>query len=118
MGRELWSLVQTAAQGRTNYCRLPKAVFIRVLNISKDGDSTTSLQDLFLCVNTLAVIVVCLFFLSPCVLVKFLVFKSMNIASCPESFFLFYFQWLGIRNAKDVEYIFFEQNDMEKASTR
>lgn len=42
----------------------------------------------------------------------------MNIASCPESFFLFYFQWLGIRNAKDVEYIFFEQNDMEKASTR
>ena len=48
-------LVQTPCQSRVTYSRLHRTASRQVLNISRDGDSTTSLGNLFQCFVTLKV---------------------------------------------------------------
>ena len=48
--RDLWrSPCPTPSSSRDTYSRLPRSVFRRLLNISKDGDSATSLGNLCQC---------------------------------------------------------------------
>ena len=52
-GTSMGHLVQPPCQSRDSYSRLHRTASRRVLNISREGDSTTSLGTLFQCSGTL-----------------------------------------------------------------
>ena len=52
-GTSVGHLVQPPCRSRVTYSRLHRTAFRRVLNISREGDSTTSLGSLFQCSVTL-----------------------------------------------------------------
>ena len=54
-GTSVGHLVQPSCQSRVTYSRLQRILSRRVLNISREGDSTTSLGSLFQCSVTLRV---------------------------------------------------------------